>query len=279
MHAYYRQTKIEYRYFKMGPKRRKFDRTKSRSFKYWDLSRCLKDGNCPLDNDTKNNLRFLIGLRNEIVHHRALTIDQWFAGRYLACCLNYETYICKLFGLRYSLGNTPAFTLQFRDLKAIQTTDEAVSPLPSSVAKYVNEFDSQLSEEEFTSPQFRQRYLFTPLITTKKSQADTIVRFVRYTSQQGADMNRRYREIMIKETEKNKYLPTQVIELIQEEGYTGFGIQHHTKLWKDLDTRRPETGYGTFVSNQWYWYESWVNRVRLHCENNRHQFRPPTGSQ
>ncbi len=34
LHAYYRQNRVEYRYFTKGPKRRKFDRTKSGAFKH-----------------------------------------------------------------------------------------------------------------------------------------------------------------------------------------------------------------------------------------------------
>ncbi len=88
LHAYYRRQKIEYRYFKKAGKRRRFERTKSGAFKYWELERCLNDQQCPLDREMKLNLRFLIGLRNEIEHHRSTGIDERFSGRYLACCLN-----------------------------------------------------------------------------------------------------------------------------------------------------------------------------------------------
>ena len=37
LHAYYHQLGIEYRYYAKGPKRRKFDRTKSGAFKYWEI--------------------------------------------------------------------------------------------------------------------------------------------------------------------------------------------------------------------------------------------------
>ena len=94
LHAYYRQEDIEYRYYERGPKRRKFDRTKSGAFKYWELERCLNEKRCPLDGPAKSNLRFLIGLRHEIEHHGTAGSDKHFSGRYLACCLNYERYIC-----------------------------------------------------------------------------------------------------------------------------------------------------------------------------------------
>ena len=61
LHAYYRGEKIEYRYFTQTGQRRRFDKTKNGAHKYWELERCLNETNSPIDKDTANNLRFLIG--------------------------------------------------------------------------------------------------------------------------------------------------------------------------------------------------------------------------
>src|SRR5213594_4238421 len=42
LHAYYRKKAIEYRYFELKGKHRRFDHTKSAAYKYWELERCLK---------------------------------------------------------------------------------------------------------------------------------------------------------------------------------------------------------------------------------------------
>ena len=68
LHAHYRKQKIEYRYFDSSGKRRKFPKTKRGSDKYWELERCLNEKRSPIDKNTANNLRFLIGLRHEIEH-------------------------------------------------------------------------------------------------------------------------------------------------------------------------------------------------------------------
>src|SRR3989337_1182180 len=60
LHAYYRSKGIDYRYYKQNPKRKTYDRTKHGAKKHWELERCLDDVACPVDKDTKNNLRFLI---------------------------------------------------------------------------------------------------------------------------------------------------------------------------------------------------------------------------
>ena len=249
IHAYFRQQRVEYRYHKKGPKRRRFDRTKSGDYKYWELERCIRDRHCPLDEPTKHNLRFLIGLRNEIEHHRSAGSDQRFSARYLACCLNYERYVCQLFGTRYSLGSVAAVTLQFRDLESAPTNNEAVSPLPANVSKYVQDFDAEMPDEDLESPHFRRRFLFVPILTSKRVQADEVVEFVPPTSDLGLEIDRAYRQIALKEVERAKHLATEIVELMRAEGYALFNMYHHTKLWKQLDAKNPGKGFGVTVGS------------------------------
>jgi len=271
LHAYYREQGIEYRYYRPGPKRRRFDRTKSGAFKYWELERCLNDDDCPLDGPTKLNLRFLIGLRHEIEHHQSAGVDQRLSGRYLACCLNYERYICELFGESYSLEEEVAFTLQFRDLMA-DSPEDAVAPLPSSVAKYVHEFDADLSDDETKSPFFRRRFLFVPMTTNKKAQADEVIEFVPFNSELAAVVREQHRQVFLKEVERAKYLPSEIVGLMKVEGFPGFSMHSHTQLWKQFDGKNPGKGYGVQVAHTWYWYERWVEQVREHCKINAAQY-------
>ena len=71
MHAHYRGARIDYRYFSKIGKRKKFVRNRDGSVRYWDLRECATQQACPLDKDTKNNLEFLIGLRNQVEHKKA----------------------------------------------------------------------------------------------------------------------------------------------------------------------------------------------------------------
>ena len=268
LHAYYRREGIEYRYYDKGPKRRKFKRTKSGTFRYWELEQCLNDDTCPLDGPTKHNLKFLIGLRNEIEHHQSAGVDEQFSGRYLACCLNYERYICELFGEQHSLGDVVAFTLQFRDFTT-PTTEEAIAPLPSNVANYHREFDAGLSDEDMKSQYFRRRFLFTPVVTSKKAQSDEIIKFVPFDSELGKEINAKYQQVVLKEVERPKHLPSEIRKMMQDEGYPRFTMHRHTQLWKKMDAKNPDKGYGVLVGYTWYWYDRWVDEVRKHCEENK----------
>ena len=269
LHAYYHRERIEYRYCSQGPQRRKFDRMESGAFKYWDLAQCLKTSSCPLDDSTKRNLCFLIGLRNEIVHHQSTGVDHQFASRYLACCLNYERYICQLFGEQHSLRDAAAFTLQFRDIAVGSGPSEAPIRLPSNVAKFVREFDEGMPDKDFESPHYRVRFLFTPVIAKSRAQADEVIQFIPFDSEQSREINR----IILKEIERPKHLPMEVVAMMEDEGYPKFSIHYHTQLWKSLDARNRAKGFGVLVGKQWYWYDRWVDVVRDHCSSNAERYR------
>ena len=112
LHAYYRDKNTDYRYFKEKNGHKKYDRTKRGAFKYWELERCLNDSKCPVDKDTANNLRFLIGLRHEVEHQMTTQIDDYLSARFQACCLNYNKYTKQFFGEKYGVDRYLAFSLQ-----------------------------------------------------------------------------------------------------------------------------------------------------------------------
>ena len=272
LHAYYRGNKIEYRYFQQGPKRRKFYRTESGEYKHWELKRCLRSKSCPLDGPVKSNLRFLIGLRNEIEHHRSAGVDEELTGRYLACCLNFEQAICTLFGPEYSLGTEMAVALQFRDLSAVPEATEAQHPLPANVASYLQKFDDSLSAEEFQSPRYSYRLIFTRKLANTPGQADRAIEFIAPDSELAQVINQQY--VVLKEVERPKYLPGEITKLMNNEGYPRFGIYQHTALWKSLDARVEGKGFGVPLGGNWYWYDRWVDVVRKHCAENVGKYGP-----
>ena len=273
LHAHYRTEGVEYRYYRQMAKRRRFDRTKSGSYKYWGLEDCIKDPRCPLDDTTKINILFLIGLRNEIEHHQSVGVDQMLSSRYLACCLNFERYITEIFGRQYSLEESMAFALYFRDLTSAVKPFEAAAPLPSNVSSYIQEFDSKISAQDLVSQQFRRRYLFVPLVTSKSAQADEVIEFVSPDSDLAKAINDDYQQIFLKEVEKPKYLPSKIVQLMNAEGFPGFTRQRHIELWKAIDGKNPAKGYGYELGGRWFWYDRWLAVVRKHCTENLENYR------
>ena len=153
LHAYFRSQGIEYRYYDVRNGRRRFQRTKTGAYKYWELERCLNERWCPVDRDTVNNLHFLIGLRHEIEHQMCLGLDTHLSGRYQACSLNYNAYIQRLFGVKYGLDENLTYSIQFAELTREQVLPgKAEVSLPKRLKSYIVQFDGALTEAEYKQP-------------------------------------------------------------------------------------------------------------------------------
>lgn len=268
LHAYYRSIHVDYRYYSMTGTRKKYSTTSCGAHKYWELERCLNFDNTPIDKNTANNLRFMIGLRHEIEHQMTTRIDDILSARFQACCLNFNTYIKQFFGPAYGIERHLSFSLQFSTISAEQKDLLAEhKDLPANIQSFIKGFDDILTDDEYGSQQYAYRILFVPKTANRKGQADRVIEFVKSNSLLAETVNREY--AVIKETEKRKYLPQQIVDLMRSEGYDNFKMHHHTQLWKSMDGQNSAKGYGVVVAGKfWHWYERWVDIVREHCRTN-----------
>jgi hypothetical protein len=270
LHAYCRRQHIEYRYFDQGMQRKRFHKTARGAYKFWELERCLRDPSCPLDRDTKNNLRFLIGLRHEIEHQMALGLDSYLGSRYQACCLNFDYWLRSLFGEKHSIGTLIPLALQFTEIHSEPTPDVKSAALPPKVVSYIKTFDDSLSSDEFNAPRYAYRLFFTRRLSGRPGQADRVVEFIDPSSPLAAEIDKQYWGL--KEVERPKHRAKTIVKMMQESGFARFNMHHHTQLWKLMDAQNPGKGYGTEVGGQWFWYERWINEVRLHCAQNADRY-------
>ncbi len=272
LHAYFRQKNIEFRVYKLSKngKRRVFTRTHNKNYVYLGLDDCISCKHSPLDKGTINNIKFMIGLRNEIEHQMTTRIEEAFGARFLACCLNYNSYIKNLFGEEYGIDQSLSFAIQFTNIGVKQASALNTYQLPSSVNMYINDFDKKLSDDEFNDPHFSCRLLFVQKIANSRGQADKIIEFVKDDKEISEAINKGYRDkIYIQDREKPKYYVKDIIEKMHELGYVKFNTYHHTQLWKKKDAKNPGKGYCINIHGLWYWYDSWIGVVTEHCEANK----------
>lgn len=267
LHAYYRGKGVDYRYFAQGAKRKRYDRTKNGAYKHWELERCLDEKGCPLQREVTQNLKFLIGLRHEIEHQMTTRIDDLLSARYQACCINYHDAVVALFGDKYGIAKHLAVSLQFSCLESDQIDTLNQHPgLPGHIKRYIEGFDGALPVGDFASPKFAYRVIFVPKTVNHPNQADQVITFLKPDSDIAQTVNAAY--AVVKETEKPKWLPSQIVRRMKEEGYPRFGMHQHTELWKSLDAKNSSKGYGVSIAKTWYWYDPWVGVVRDHCKAN-----------
>jgi Protein of unknown function (DUF3644). len=267
LHAYYRRKSVEYRYFTKVGKRRRFDRTKTGAYKYWELERCLNDKSCPIDKDAANNLRFLIKLRHEIEHQMTRSLDGYLSGRYQACALNYNEYIKKLFGKRFGLDSYLTYSIQFVELTGEQiNAPNPEASVPERLRAYIAEFDAALTHDEYNSPRFSYRLLFKKKLVNRPGQADRVIEFIDPHSELAKTIDKEY--WVKKEVERPKFNASSVVAEVRKAGFPKFKVHHdHTNMWKRENAKDPGKGFGVQVEGSWLWYDTWINRCIEICKD------------
>jgi hypothetical protein len=269
MHAWFRHEGIDYRYKDVAGA---IKRTKEGAECYWELGSCLRHARCPVPRGAVQNLEFLIGLRHEIEHRSTSRIDDAVSAKLQACCINFNDIIKILFGPQYGLERRLPIALQFVTFDADQRTLlKGASRLPEHIETMMDTFYKSLSEEEQADPRFAYRVAFVPKVASRASASDVAVEFVRADSDEAREINR----ILFKEIDRRRYTPTQVVQLMNEEGYPRFTVQEHTELWRRLKAKEPGAGFGRQgdYKGTWVWHDSWVVRVRAHCQEQGDRYR------
>lgn len=267
MHAYYEQIGIDYRYYKKKGTRKQYIKTDYGAIKEWELSKCISASESPLNIAIKTNLEFIIGLRNEVEHQMTSVLDQAISAKLQACALNFNHCLIEWFGKKNGIENELVMSIQFSGIDPIKQKElSKMKGLATNVYNYISQFETDLNEEILQNKEYSYKIMYIPVSVNNRGQADNVVEFVKLTP----DMEEEVKNIvMIKESEKKKYLPTQIVKIMKDEGYVKFSIKIHTDLWQNGGNSLKKPMYGSLIAGkQWYWYETWVNYVRDYCKRN-----------
>ena len=272
LHAYFKKLGVEYHYTRVDDQGNQVPKTTAQgAIKHWELATCIDHAQCPLSAGTIKNLKVLIGIRHEIEHQMTSRIDSSIAAKLQACCFNYNRTLKDLFGEELGLDSELSFALQFSSFNP-KATEELLrdKTLPAHVEAARAIIEDQMTLEEYNDPHYAFRVQFVRKQATKISQADDVVEFVAATDEiQQDEINR----VLVKEMDRKKYRPGQVVALMQQQGYRRFNQHHHTVLRKALDANDLGKGYGVNTdSDGWRWYQRWVDAVKQHCEENREKY-------
>jgi hypothetical protein len=275
LHAWFKREGIDYRHTKNQNGQKVVSKTPSGADKFWELGQCLKEPRCPVEQGAKDNLTFLLELRHEIEHRSTNRIDDAVSAKLQACCINFNDAIKNLFGAQYALERRLPIALQFvtfsPDQRAIL---KKASGLPRNVEIMMDGFEGRLTPEQQVDPRYAFRVFMVGRTANRAPSADLAVEIVPPGSEVAEKFN-----IALKEVEKKKYLPSEIVNQMKVEGWDRFTMDSHTKLWKKLDAKNPAKGYGAVaVGKTWCWYETWLNRVREECEQHPQLYRSASSS-
>lgn len=263
LHCYYANNGIDYRYCHGIGKGKRYDKTKHGAYKHWELERCLNEKCSPLDDETTENLRFLIGLRHEIEHQMTQNIDDTISAKIQACSINYNYYLKKLFGEENGIDTQLGLAIQFSPINPNQTEQlQKSEKVSNNVCSFISEFEERITDDVSMSSRYAYRVLFTRLNAKRRGQADQVVEFIPEGSEGAENLNKTY--MLIKETEKKKYLSKDIVNMMVEKGYTWFTVGTMTHYWKNVLKSRDD--FGIYITkSQWMWYQNWIPVIEKYC--------------
>ena len=270
LHAWFKREGIDHRHTKNENSQKVPIKTPSGADKFWELAQCLKHPRCPVEQGAKANLAFLIDLRHEIEHRSTNRIDDAVSAKLQACCINFNDAIKAQFGAQYGLERRLPIALQFVTFSPDQRALlKKAAGLPRNVETMMGEFERHLTPEQQADPRYAFRVFMIHKTANRAPNADLAVEIV----PPGSEIDEKF-NIALKEVEKKKYLPSEIVKLLKAEGWDGFAMESHTNLWKKLDAKNPAKGFGVVaVGNTWCWYETWLTRVREECQKNPTKYR------
>ncbi|MEP6150196.1 MAG: DUF3644 domain-containing protein [Nisaea sp.] len=258
MHSHFRHLGLDYRY--RDRKTGSVLKTRHGADKYWELGSCLDSPFCPLDEAAKTNLKFLIEIRHEIEHQMTRRIDDLISAKLQACCLNFNQALKNLFGKEYGLDRELGLALQFAGIAKPQR-DLLLkdAELPSNFLAAHIAFEDNLPETIIRDPQYSYRVAYVEQSINSKGKADQVVEFIRPESAEGQEISR----VLVKESERRKYKPKDIIETMRKEGHSSFNQYAHQLLWLEADGKNPSLKFGVELRpGDWWWYDKWLEYVR-----------------
>jgi Protein of unknown function (DUF3644) len=273
LHAWFKRESIDYRHTKNQNGEKAIVKTPSGAEKYWELSQCLKHARCPVEQGARDNLTFLLELPHEIEHRSTSRIDDAVSAKLQACCINFNDTIKRLFGAQYALERRLPIALQFVTFSPDQRALlKKANTLPRHIETMTDAFERQLTPEQRADPRFAFRVFMVHKTGNRAAGADLAVEIVPAGSNVAEKFN-----MVLREVEKRKYLPSEIVATVQGEGWDRFTIDSHTRLWKRLNAKEPAKGYGAIaVGKLWSWYEIWLTRVREECQQHPDLYRTGT---
>lgn len=222
--------------------------------KMWDLAYCCTRTELQLSDGEKNNLRYMILLRNEIEHRSSEDINEEVQSKLQANALNFVSFMRRNFGRKFDPSGDFSFAIQLQSLKmkhaSLLKSSKGVSKAVSAVNALV---EKEMSSADYNDPDYAFRVYVVPKVVNNQKKSDQAVIF----SPVGSNV-----EIAIKQVERPKYRLSEVAQLLKEDGMDSVTVQRCVDAWKAHDLKNPAKGLAVELGKQWFWYLEGVDAIK-----------------
>ena len=198
--------------------------------------------------ELRANLKFFLGLRNQIAHRYLPELDVAIVGEAQAMLLDFEELLLVEFGEGATLGDQLTVPLQlsgFRSDGPLSALRQAQARLPVDVAEYLTRYREGLDDEVLASPKYCLQIFFVPVAANREQSADAVVRFVppdKVTPEleaQLADTTVVTKRRITPVASDDLLRPMEVVNLVAERLPHRFTLHAHTECWRYFRVRPP----------------------------------------
>lgn len=201
------------------------------------LGQMIERDDCPLSDGVRNNLRAIKKLRDKVEHLMLGKADLQWLPLFQACCLNFETALCSLFGDRLTLAHDLSIALQFGKLNIEQAAMLNHYEVPAHIAAVDAHLMDGMSETQLQSIEFQFRVIYT-LENAAKSK--THFQFFKPESAEGKEIHNVLGYLKAAD-EMYPHKPMKVVALVRENSGVMVTNNDHTKAWRHYKAR-PKSG-------------------------------------
>lgn len=235
-HAIFERDGIDYTYKNLdGTLRLKDDEPSA-----WELSSCIKEYFKGTTTPERENLNFLIKLRNKIEHRYLPYLDITVMGHCQAMLHNFEALLVKEFGPFFALKQSLTLALQLSEVTPLQreTLKRLQSKEYQAIRQYIDTYQSNLPPDILHSQNYSFRVFLIPRLGNHSTSSDAAIEFIDYDPDKPEEMKQieklvaLVKEKQIQVANQGKLRPTQVVERIKEATGKEFNMAHHTNAWK-----------------------------------------------
>ena len=249
--------------------------------KHWDLSECLKQHFGDKNPPERQNIEFLVGLRNKIEHRHLPVLDPSLYGECQATLLNLEALLVAEFGQKFGLAEQLAVSLQFSQAipdEKLKATKALATSAATTVTSYVETFRGRLDSAVLNSMKYSYSVFLVPRVANRQSAADVAVQFVKVDEASPEELQRLEKlNVLIRE----KHIPIAnfgllkpgevVHELATRLPYV-INIGVHTRAWRHYGVRpatddahpertRPEYCVYDETHEDYVYTKAWVEKL------------------
>lgn len=204
----------------------------------WELSTCISQYYKETNSPERENLNFLIVLRNKIEHRMMPLLDLTIASHCQAMLFNFETSLKNEFGSSFALGQSLALAIQFSEVEPFQreTIKHRQTQEYELIRQFIDKYQENLPTEILQSPQYAFRVFLIPKLGNHAKSSDIAVEFVHYNPLQPGELYEKQiamiKEQKVQVANQGKLKPSQVVERIRTMTSLPFTISDHTNAWK-----------------------------------------------